>query len=94
MVNYYKSSRIAALPKKFSLCGYTFSPTKEDLTDYFSVRYAFNQRAFLAQSEMTSCYEKQITSIDSILTTGVEIMERINRDSCEFAVSVLMHYGM
>lgn len=94
MVNYYKPSKIAALPKNYKLCGYTFSCENQDLTDYFSVRYAFNQRAFLAQAEMTSCYEQQITSINSILSTGVEIMERINKESCEFAVSVLMHYGI
>lgn len=94
MVKYYEPSKIAALPKTYELCGYNILPAKDDLTGYFSVGYAFNQRAFLAQAEMTSYYENQITSMESILSTGVEIMERINRESCEFAVSVLMYYGI
>lgn len=88
----YKPSKLA-LQNTFFVCGMQFNYA-EDFKQINAVKVAFNRRAFNAQVEMTECYEKQINSMEHLLTKGVSIMERINRESAEFAVSVLMHYGI
>jgi len=88
----YKPSPLA-LQNSFTVCDMQIS-FPEGFEELNAVRVAFNRRAFNAQAEMTECYEKQITSIEQLLTKGVSIMERINKESTEFAVSVLMYYGI
>ena len=88
----YKPSSLA-MKRDFFFCGEQLN-FPEGFDEYNAVRVAFNRRAFNAQAEMTECYEKQINKIEDILTKGVSTMERINRESAEFAISVLMYYGI
>lgn len=88
----YKPSALA-LQNTFTICGMQLK-FSEGFDEFNAVRAAFNRRAYMAQVEMTEYYEKQIHSMEQLLSTGVAIMERINRESAEFAVSVLMYYGI
>lgn len=88
----YKPSALA-LQNTFTICGMQLK-FSEGFDEFNAVRAAFNRRAYMAQVEMTECYEKQIHSMEQLLSTGVAIMNRINRESAEFAVSVLMYYGI
>jgi len=91
-MEFYKPSKLA-MQRTFTVCGMQYN-FPEGFEDFNAVRVAFNRRAFKAQVEMTECYEKQINSMEQLLSKGVAAMERINRESAEFAVSVLMHYGI
>lgn len=90
MMEIYKPSTLA-LHNTFTICGMQLKFSK-GFDEFNAVRAAFNRRAYMAQVEMTECYEKQIHSMEQLLSTGVTIMNRINRESAEFAVSVLMYY--
>ena len=89
----YKPSKICLQYKNFECCGKILK-FPDEFKHFNAVRTAFNQRAYFAQVEMTECYESQIHSVEQILSLGIPIMERINRESAEFAVSVLMYYGI
>lgn len=84
----YKPSELA-LQNIFVLGGTTLTFPKE-FEDWNTVRYAFNRRAFEAQVKMTNYYENQIRNIDDLLSKGIYIMEKINKESAEFDISVLM----
>lgn len=88
----YKPSKLAMKKKVWYFKDYDIE--YPDYPAYFAIGYAFNERKFLAQSEMTKFYEDEITSLEDILTKGTQKLEQINEDSRNFAVSVLMYYGI